>query len=388
VTRLIAAVAGTDSAAGGELDTLWASIMSETSGEGVQTYESPRGVLGYYTGEVPESGCSAGTTADKWAQNAFYCQADRSILYDEAWLRDFETRAGNAAPAAIMAHEWGHHVQALLGVAGYSLQVELQADCFAGLYLANTEEVDSSFVASDDDLRAMLTTFFELGNSHYAASEWFQSGEHGSAQERIRAFGTGYTSSFKFPDLPPPVGRGIAACEGYRAFTAQDFSPVGPYRLLNLPGHSGEVIDGAYVIKPEVRLGIPTSGIVIDWLEGSPDEIVAQFRSRFPGISQFPTEIDLTPNVAPGAGAATYVEQRSDDLASGARSGLLGRITPLDGRGILIVFVDREQPAISVNPDDAELRLLAEQMSVLYEALARLCSPDDAPTKPVCLDDQ
>jgi hypothetical protein len=345
-------------------------------------------VQGYFTGEVPDGSCSARSTADEWAQNAFYCEADRSILFDEDWLRDFEARAGKAAPAAILAHEWGHHVQGLLGIAGYSLQIELQADCFAGIYLANTEEVEPDVVGSDVDLRAMLQTFFDLGNSHYSASKWFQAKEHGSPQQRIRAFGTGYTSSFESDELPPPIGRGVAVCYGYRDFIAEDFAMVGPYRFLNLPGRPEELIDNAYVIGPETRLGIPTSAVTIDWLEGSPDDVVAQFRARYPGVSQFPTEIDLTPSVEPGAGMATYVEQRSDDLEGGVRSGFLGRITPQDGRGILIVFVYRDQPHVSVDPDEAELRILAEHTTSLYEVLARLCTPDDAPTKPVCRDDQ
>ena len=64
-----------------------------------------------------------------------YCQLDRTIYYAEAFFEEREASVGDFAWKVVLAHEWGHHVQLLLGIApAPGNAFELQADCLAGAY--------------------------------------------------------------------------------------------------------------------------------------------------------------------------------------------------------------------------------------------------------------
>src|SRR5262249_28098873 len=67
---------------------------------------------------------------------SFYCPAERTIYLYQPSLDSGNSQAGYAGMHAVLAHEWTHHVQFILGVAQVDPQIELQADCGAGLFLA------------------------------------------------------------------------------------------------------------------------------------------------------------------------------------------------------------------------------------------------------------
>lgn len=111
-----------------------------------QPYDEPRLVL--YTGAV-SSACGTASSA----VGPFYCPVDRKVYLDLTFFRDLEQRfgaPGDFAQAYVIAHEIGHHVQNLLGTAervaglrrhastaeanALSIQMELQADCYAGVW--------------------------------------------------------------------------------------------------------------------------------------------------------------------------------------------------------------------------------------------------------------
>lgn len=117
------------------------------------TYRPP--VLNFYEGGVSSAGCGSATSA----AGPFYCPADQGIYLDTSFFREMETRMGakgDFAKAYVIAHEVGHHIQNLSGIAtqvrnqqsrvgktqGNALQVrmELQADCYAGVWAAQNAE--------------------------------------------------------------------------------------------------------------------------------------------------------------------------------------------------------------------------------------------------------
>jgi uncharacterized protein len=72
-------------------------------------------------------------------ENALYCPTDNSIYYDLRFFRTMYDDIGRYALRYVLAHEWGHHVQALVGVratgtGGWTIHKELQADCLAGMF--------------------------------------------------------------------------------------------------------------------------------------------------------------------------------------------------------------------------------------------------------------
>ncbi|MFK7841252.1 MAG: neutral zinc metallopeptidase [Sphingorhabdus sp.] len=113
------------------------------------TYRAP--TLHFYQGGVSSAGCGSATSA----AGPFYCPADQGIYLDTSFFNEMQTRMGakgDFAQAYVIAHEVGHHIQNLSGVAGQvrkaqarasktegnALQVrmELQADCYAGVWAA------------------------------------------------------------------------------------------------------------------------------------------------------------------------------------------------------------------------------------------------------------
>ncbi len=126
------------------------SRLFQTNGS---TYRPP--TLNFYEGGVESRGCGAASSA----AGPFYCPADQGIYLDTSFFKEMETRMGargDFAQAYVIAHEVGHHIQNLSGVAdqvrnqqarvgkadGNALQVrmELQADCYAGVWAAQNAE--------------------------------------------------------------------------------------------------------------------------------------------------------------------------------------------------------------------------------------------------------
>jgi hypothetical protein len=388
--RMVATVSGGPHPEGSQLELLWRGIISGAHVDGQRPYQPPARVVGYRTGDIPDVACADGTDARFWRQNAYYCRTDRAIAFDETWLRDLYGRLGPAAVKAILAHEWGHSVQDMIGSQDYSIRNELQADCFAGMFIASTELSG----LDPDQRRALeiaLVAFFEIGNRDYDGSAWFQAAEHGSPQQRILAYTTG----------ADPLFDGLPWCYGYRDFTPRDVATVGPYRFLNLPGRTERVDGGVYTIDPEARTGYGSSGIRISWIDALPiggqGAIVEQLhelaRVRLPGWTLLADPQVIDANVPRGSGVFQYFE-RAAQGGSPAESGVLALVSPASKHGGLQIVIHREQAAPIGTIDAADIAVLQEEIVAVFQVLARLCGPDDSSTvgdpnlDPVCMDVQ
>ena len=369
--RLVDEVTGGDAPAGSRLDVLWTTALRGTPHEA--GYRAPAQVVGYRGGEIPDTPCAAGTNVRLWRFNARPCALDRTIYYDESWLRDFADRIGPFAPAAILAHEWGHHIQQVLGTSTISNQLELEADCYAGMYLAAAEQTSPGVYEIGADLEPALKAFFDLGNAEYDESRWFESGEHGSKVQRMMAFGTGYL----------PIIAGLPWCYGYRDFVPGDHADIGPYRLLNLPGRVERSLGDTFEIAADDRSGVATSDITLVWIDrlpiagagATPAQLERVRASRFPGL--LPKLVfDPHANVAPGTATAMYVQGGLGDDADAVRSGVLMLTSPADAVGGLVVLASRPGPAPTEPLDDAGAAVLAEELVAVHEIVNRLCTPD------------
>ncbi len=121
--------------------------------------------------------------------NAFYCPVTHSIFYDGNFLNVKGTSIGDFAVAVVIAHEFGHAVQALLGLlGGFTIQLELQADCMAGAF---TKYAKSFGLLTEIDLGEAFDLLALIGDPE--GIPFFVPGAHGTAEQRNEAYMAGFT---------------------------------------------------------------------------------------------------------------------------------------------------------------------------------------------------
>jgi hypothetical protein len=152
------------------------------------------------------------------ATGPFYCPADRKVYLDLSFFRDLSTEygaPGDFAGAYVIAHEFGHHVQTILGISdevrrlqqsnpdqanGLSVRMELQADCFAGVWAHSvwTQRGDSVAVEeiTEADIREGLEAAAAVGDDRLQRRSGREinpeSWTHGSSEQRMEWFRRGF----------------------------------------------------------------------------------------------------------------------------------------------------------------------------------------------------
>ena len=158
---------------------------------------APRDIVYIASGRAARTACG---TSNSYAYE--YCPANQSIYIGQDLLWQFYAGAGDAAPAIGLAHEWGHHLQTMLGVSAGSrkaIDFENQADCVSGAWAKYANE--QGWLEGDDDLRDMTTLLDAIGSAEGPRRD------HGTAAEREAAFEVAYDKGIKacnefFPDSP------------------------------------------------------------------------------------------------------------------------------------------------------------------------------------------
>lgn len=183
----------------------WGEIFRRAGKE----YQPPRLVL--FSARTPTA-CGTGSTA----MGPFYCPGDRKVYIDLEFYRELERRyraPGQFAQAYVIAHEVGHHVQNLMGISAkvhqaeqrarsqaeanaYSVRLELQADCFAGVWGYRAEHIGHRL--EPGEVEQALRAASAIGDDTlqkqargYAVPDSFT---HGSAEQRVRWFERGMQS--------------------------------------------------------------------------------------------------------------------------------------------------------------------------------------------------
>ena len=184
----------------GSIQTYWEGEFSSRG----QTYTPAKTVL--YS-NATSSACGTATTA----VGPFYCPEDEKVYLDLAFFQDLTTKlgaqGGNFAQAYVVAHEYGHRVQHLLGQLGQSSQtgaqsqsvrVELQADCYAGVWARHAAEGGALIEPTQAELAQAIDAAASVGDDRIQQKTQGRvtpdSFTHGTSAQRQKWFQTGYST--------------------------------------------------------------------------------------------------------------------------------------------------------------------------------------------------
>jgi hypothetical protein len=185
-----------------DTEDVWSAVMAKLRG----SYREPKVVL--FSGAV-DSGCGFAEAA----VGPFYCSADERVFIDLSFFDELEQRlgaSGDFAQAYVLAHEVGHHVQNLLGTSGrvqalrqrvdeiegnqLSVRLELQADCYAGLWARHAEM--TAAILEPGDIEEALAAASAVGDDRLQRRAGRQvvpdSFTHGNSEQRMRWFRQGF----------------------------------------------------------------------------------------------------------------------------------------------------------------------------------------------------
>lgn len=155
-----------------------------------------------------QSGCGYASAAT----GPFYCGGDQTSYFDVSFFNQLDQLGGTNAPLAqmyIVAHEFGHHIQFLEGTLGHidynnpgedslAVQMELQADCYAGMWVGQADKGEDAMLEpiTPEQVSAAVDTARAVGDDNIQRRS---GGEvqpdlwtHGSSEQRSQAFLTGY----------------------------------------------------------------------------------------------------------------------------------------------------------------------------------------------------
>ena len=187
-----------------DTEDTWKSLFRQRGA----TYVEPKLVL--FSGAV-NSACGSARSA----VGPFYCPRDQKLYIDLSFYQDLQNRyhaPGDFAQAYVIAHEVGHHVQNLMGISDkvqalqqrsdrvqanqLSVRLELQADCFAGIWANHANR--SRHILEEGDIEEALNAASSIGDDRlqrqakgYVVPEAFT---HGSSAQRVRWFKRGIQS--------------------------------------------------------------------------------------------------------------------------------------------------------------------------------------------------
>jgi len=187
-----------------DTEDTWQTIFRENGG----VYDQPKLVL--FKGSV-DSACGFAQAA----MGPFYCPADQKVYIDLDFygeLKDQLGAPGDFAQAYVIAHEVGHHVQNLMGTSDqvqrlqsqsdkvtaneYSVMLELQADCYAGVWANHADRQRQ--VIEEGDIEEAMNAAAKIGDDAlqkqsqgYVVPDSFT---HGTSAQRMKWFNAGFTS--------------------------------------------------------------------------------------------------------------------------------------------------------------------------------------------------
>ncbi len=177
-----------------DLDVYWSSAMQEVWG---LAYEPPIVNGPYFISQGDEPTCGGPMDESGYRGNAFYCGFDDTVQWDqEELMAPLFEEFGDFTVALVLAHEWGHAIQARYGFDDFNsttIVSELQADCFAGGWTGRVAGGGSEiFRLAPGDLEEAMAGFLLIGDGLGSAPSGPNA--HGGSFDRLTAFFDGFNN--------------------------------------------------------------------------------------------------------------------------------------------------------------------------------------------------
>ena len=206
-------VRGTPEDEAGQFVDIIGANINDVWSQALRGYRAPTVVL-------YEQGTGTGCGYGQAAMGPFYCPADQTVYLDLGFWQDMQTQLGASgadfAKAYVIAHEFGHHVQKLTGASdkvrqaqqaarsqeeanAWSIALELQADCYAGVWAAHAAQVSDGAVALEPgDVEEGLRTAQAIGDDmiqkRMTGKVTPEAFTHGTADQRVEWLKRGLTT--------------------------------------------------------------------------------------------------------------------------------------------------------------------------------------------------
>jgi predicted metalloprotease len=173
------------------VNAIWTDIYAEAGAE----YRPPDAVNTFSHTELPiQTGC--GRMTDEDYSEAFYCELDQEIYFETEFRDVIRRQFGDYAWRFAISHEWGHHIQFLEGIdttdnpeldnGFYQIEIELQADCLAGVYAQEAVARGWATVTDLNDAYQVALFIGDLPDTTFDDPD-----AHGNGEQRKIAFTTG-----------------------------------------------------------------------------------------------------------------------------------------------------------------------------------------------------
>ena len=281
-------------------------------------------------------GVGCGTDPRDVEDNAFYCQSEGtahsdSISWDRVFLAQLADESGRFLPALVMAHEFGHAIQARVGYPGSSILTETQADCLAGAWTAwvAAGEAEHTHIRQSE-LDQVLGGYLQLRDPVGTGQRNEQA--HGSFFDRVSAFQEGFDGGAK--SCRDDFGRD-------RPFTQQQATDA-------------DFANGVDAPYPDVQ-DLAAASLPAFWTRAFDEVLGGSFQA--PDLVPFSGDPpgcaggdDLDLVACPGEGVVGYDEQ---DLARPLYDEI-GDFAVLTAVSVPYALVARSQLGLSVDDEDAQ----------------------------------
>jgi uncharacterized protein len=182
------------------IETFWQGEFQQSG----QTYQHAETVI---FSDAISTGCGDASSAT----GPFYCPVDKNVYLDLTFFQELQDRFGAKdapfARAYVVSHEYGHHVQDLLGdlqpggdtgPTSRSVRTELQADCYAGVWAHNAQATGFIQPLTPEQIAAADNAAKAVGDDHIQQATQGQANPdsftHGTSEQRVRWFTAGYQS--------------------------------------------------------------------------------------------------------------------------------------------------------------------------------------------------